>query len=133
MEGSITELSKYRLSRGKEDYEVAKANLEDGHLKASLNRSYYAIFHALRAVTILTEFDSSKHSGIIAYFNKHYVKTGVFDSSISELIKSASRMREKSDYQDFFLVVREDVETQLANAEKILLEVEKYLTEQWND
>lgn len=28
----------------------------------------YAIFHGLRSVTALAEFDSSKHSGVIVFF-----------------------------------------------------------------
>lgn len=131
MDSSIMELSNYRFERAREDFETAEANLKDNRLKASLNRSYYAIFHALRAVTILSGFDSSKHSGIIAYFNRTYVKTGIFSGNISELIKGASRMREKSDYQDFFIVSREDVVKQLEDARYVLKEIEKYLHVQW--
>lgn len=131
MDGSIIELSQYRLERAKEDFETAEANLKDGRLKASLNRSYYAIFHALRAVTILSGFDSSKHSGIISYFNRCYVKTGIFVGDLSELIKDASRMREKSDYQDFFIVSRSDVERQIDDARRILADIEIYLNAQW--
>ena len=79
MEGSVIDLSLYRLERSKEDLETAEENLKSGKLRASVNRSYYAVFHALRAVTALDHFDSSKHSGIIAFFNQHYVKTGIFD------------------------------------------------------
>ena len=57
MEGSIKELSQYRFQRACEDYETAKLLFEAKSLKASINRSYYAIFHALRAVTALDQFD----------------------------------------------------------------------------
>lgn len=71
MEGSVTDLSGYRMAKAKEDLDTAKENLEHGKFRASVNRSYYAVFHALRAVTALDHFDSGKHSGIIAYFNQH--------------------------------------------------------------
>ena len=45
---------------------------------SAVNRAYYAIFHALRAVTALDGFDSGKHSGVIAYFNRDYIKNGIF-------------------------------------------------------
>ena len=80
MEGSVIDLSRYRLEKAKEDLETAEENLIGGKYRASINRSYYAVFHALRAVTALDRFDSGKHSGIIAFFNQHYVKTAVFDS-----------------------------------------------------
>ena len=62
------------MERAKEMLSAAEGNLEIGQYKTSLNRSYYAIFHAMRAMNILKGFDSSKHSGVIAYFNKEYRK-----------------------------------------------------------
>ena len=59
MEGSVVDLSKYRFETAKEDLETAQNNLRDGNLRASINRSYYAIFRALRAVIALEQFDSS--------------------------------------------------------------------------
>ena len=59
MDGSLIDLSKYRLERAREDLQTARDNFENGSYRASVNRSYYAIFHALRAVTALDDFDSS--------------------------------------------------------------------------
>ena len=64
MESSVKELSKYRLERSREDLETAEENLASGKYRASVNRAYYAVFHALRAITALDRFDSGKHSGI---------------------------------------------------------------------
>ena len=102
MEGSVMDLSKYRLARAKEDLETAEDNLMNGKYRASINRSYYAVFHALRAITALDQFDSGKHSGIIAFFNQQYVKTGRFDKAVSKLVDSCFRLREKADYDVFF-------------------------------
>lgn len=101
MEGSLTELARYRMERAKEMYLAAKGNLEINQYKTALNRSYYAIFHAMRALNILKGFDSSKHSGVIAFFNKEYLKTELLDKELSVIIKNSSFLREKSDYDDF--------------------------------
>ncbi len=69
-------LSKYRFEKAKEDLLSAKINLDNGLIKASINRSYYAIYHSIRSVNALDGFDSKKHSGVIAYFNQHYIHTG---------------------------------------------------------
>ena len=129
MERSIEELSAYRFSKAKEDLATSKMLLESGVYKLSLNRSYYAMFHAMRAVTVLDGFDASKHSSIIACFNKDYVKTGVFDKKASKIVKSASVLREKSDYEDFYIASKTDAETQVKNAEEFLAMVELYLKE----
>ena len=127
MEGSLKDLSNYRFETAMDELDAAKVLLETGKFKASVNRSYYAIFHALRAVTALDGFDSSKHSGIIAFFNKNYVKEQVFDKEISKLIDTAYRLREKADYQDFFLVSKEQAVEQYEKAKKVTDVIENYL------
>ncbi len=133
MDGSVTDLSKYRLETAKDDLATAKKNFEDARYRASVNRSYYAIFHALRALTALDQFDSGKHSGIIAYVNQHYVKAGVFDKSFSKLIDSAYRLREKADYEDFYIVAIEDARKQIEKAETVIAAVEKYAQTRWTE
>ena len=103
MEGSLKELSAYRLEIAGKDLSAARILCDAGEYRGSVNRSYYAVFHALRAVLALDNFDSGKHSGIISYFNQNYVKTGIFDKQISKLISTAYRLREKADYQDFYI------------------------------
>lgn len=131
MEGSIKELSQYRFQRACEDYETAKLLFEAKSLKASINRSYYAIFHALRAVTALDQFDSSKHSGVIAYINRYYVKEGIFDKGFSKMLDMAFRLREKADYEDFVIVSVEMSEEQLVKAGKILNIIKEHLEKRW--
>ncbi len=104
MEGSVIDLSRYRYETAKDDLDTAKVMFKAEKYKAAVNRLYYAIFHALRSVTALDGFDSSKHSGVIAYFNKNYVKNKIFEKDISKKIDKAFRLREKADYQDFFVI-----------------------------
>lgn len=106
MAGSIKDLSVYRYQHACEDFEDAKMLLEAGKYKLALNRSYYAIFHAIRAVNILDDFDSSKHSGVIAHFNQFHVKEGHFPKEASKIIRTSSEMREHADYEDFFVAYR---------------------------
>lgn len=127
MEGSVTDLAKYRLARAREDLETAEVNLVSGKFRASVNRSYYAVFHSIRAVTALDHFDSSKHSGVIAWFNQHYVKTGIFDKELSKIIDSCYRLREKADYDDFYLVAKEEAELQIKKAKIVYQTIEVYI------
>lgn len=131
MEGSLTDLSKYRLDTALEDLRTSKMLFDAGAWKASLNRSYYAIFHALRSVTALDRFDAKKHSSVISYFNRQYVKSGIFDVNTSSLIDTAFRMRGNADYQDFYTVSKEDTQQQIYNAEKIIAIIQPYLEERW--
>lgn len=127
MDNKIMTLSKYRLEKAKEDLKSARLNLENGLIKASINRSYYSIFHAIRSVNALDEFDSKKHSGVIAYFNQHYIHTGKFEKQMYSIINTAYKIRERSDYDDFYLASKKDAEEQLSNAEKFLETISIYL------
>lgn len=117
------------MDRAKEMLHAAEENLRIGQWKTALNRSYYAIFHAMRAVNILEGFDSSKHSGVIAYFTQNYLKTKKLDRVLSKMIKEASYLREKSDYDDFYIASRVETERQIENAKLFCNKVEQYLTE----
>lgn len=81
----------------------------------------------MRSVLALDEFDSSKHSGIISYFNQNYVKTDKFDRNISKLVSTAYRLREKADYQDFYIVTEQEALEQISKAEQVIEIIEKYL------
>ena len=127
MARSVKDLAVYRYERASEELANARDLLAEGKYKLALNRSYYAIFHAMRAVNALDEFDSSKHSGVIAYFNRTQVKTGNFPRETSKRIGSASSMREHADYEDFYIATRQDAEEQIQNAAWFLDKVCTYL------
>jgi len=127
MERSLNELSKYRFETSLEDIDDAKLMFDNGRYKNTLNRAYYSIFHAIKSVVILDGFDSSKHSGIIAYFNQNYVKTGIFPKEMSKIIRAASENREKADYHDFFIASKEEAESQIERARVFSAQISEYL------
>ena len=128
MDQKLKELSDSRLQRAKLNLDVVKSLIRDGYYNFAINRSYYAVFDAMRAVNALEGFDSSKHSGVIAHFNQFYVKTGVFPSETSIVIKKASNLREKSDYDDFFEASNEEALDTFETVKLFISEVEKYLS-----
>lgn len=131
MESGMIELSKYRYERAREAFADAKVLFGEKRFASSANRSYYAIFHALRAVTALDGFDSGKHSGVIAYINKMYVKEGIFDRQLSKILDTAFRLREKADYDDFFIVSADAAEEQLVKASTVMGMILPYLERKW--
>lgn len=81
----------------------------------------------MRAVNVLDEFDSSKHSGVIAHFNQYHVKTGDFSKEASKIIRTSSEMREHADYEDFFVASRQDAEEQVQKAQTFHEFITNYL------
>ncbi len=123
----LNELSEIRLKTAKECLSVAKNNFSNNYYKAAANRAYYAVFHAMRAVLALDEYDSKKHSGIISEFRKRYIKTKIFDAGFSVTITELFNSRTDCDYDDFFEISADAVKNQIEAAEEFICVVEKYL------
>ena len=101
-------LSKYRLEKAQEFLKSAVNNLKSEDYMTANNRAYYCVFHSMRAVIALDGVDFKKHSGVIAYFREHYIKTGIFDKMYSDIISSTSLIRSKSDYDDFYIAQKDE-------------------------
>lgn len=116
----------YRLSSAREKLTSAKILLDAGLFKDSVGRSYYAIFTAIRAVLAIRQIDFSKHAGVVAYFQKEFVKTNIFDKKYSKYLQQAFQIRNSCDYDDFFIVSKQDAEEQYERAREILEVIEAY-------
>lgn len=121
------ELMTYRLITAKERLDSAKILLECGNYKDSIGRSYYAMFTSVRALLALEGVDYSKHAGVIAHFQKEYIKTGKFDKKYSKYISQAFKIRNNSDYADFYLVSHNDAEEQYEKAVEFYNVIEQFL------
>jgi len=120
-------LSKARLQNAEEKIRFANQIMEIGDYKTVANRAYYAVFSAMRAVLALDGFDSKKHSGIIGEFRKSYIKTGCFPAEMSDIIDSLFSVRQSSDYDDFYLISREEVTDQLEKSKYFVSKIKEYL------
>lgn len=128
----MDDLIKYRMSSAKEKLTSAKLLLEAGMYRDSIGRSYYAIFSAIRAVLAVRQVDFSKHAGVIAYFQKEFIKTEIFDRKYSKYLQQAFQIRNSCDYDDFFIVSKQDAEEQYIRAAEMLAVIEEYIGQSRN-
>lgn len=128
----MDDLIKYRMSSAKEKLASAKLLLEAGMYRDSIGRSYYAIFSAIRAVLAVRQVDFSKHAGVIAYFQKEFIKTEIFDKKYSKYLQQAFQIRNSCDYDDFFIVSKQDAEEQYIRATEMLTVIEEYIGQSRN-
>ena len=63
-------LSQVRLEHAIECLSAARNLLETENYKSAANRSYYAVFHEMRAVLAFDEIDMKHHGGIISEFRR---------------------------------------------------------------
>lgn len=119
----------YRLNHAAEKLESAELLLQAGKYRDSIGCSYYAFFSAMRAVLAKDKVDFSKHAGVIAYFQKEYIKTGIFDKKYSKYVQTAFQIRNSCDYDDFFIVSRQDAKEQYQRAFEFFQIIKIYLTD----
>ncbi len=120
-------LSQARYAHAEECLQAARSLLATENFKSAVNRAYYAIFHAMRAVLAYDDIDMKHHSGIISSFRRLYIKTGALDPQLSVIISQLYDLRTGSDYDDFFEVSRLEVAEQIDNAAFFLREIKRFL------
>ncbi len=67
-EQELIEVSKLQFNRSKDIIKYISEYIELGDYNGAINRAYYSVFHAMKAVEVLEGFDSKKHSGVNAFF-----------------------------------------------------------------
>jgi len=95
------------FQKAEEALKVAKLNLENKYYSASINRSYYAVFYAAKALLLKKGKNPKKHSGTIAEFGLEYVIKDNFDKEISKILSGLEEDRENADYDFSFQSTQE--------------------------
>ena len=130
---TLVDLSKYRLTKAEETLETAKRDMNAEDYASANNRAYYCIFHAMRAVIALDGEDYKKHSAVIARFTMNYLKTEILSREYGKLISNASLIRNRSDYEDFYICSIEDTQKLVEGAEDFLRSVNAYLQQRYTE
>lgn len=68
------EIARHRIQRARDAIEEADVLIAARRWRGALNRLYYGAFYAARAVLAMRDFDSARHSGVIALFQQHSSK-----------------------------------------------------------
>lgn len=120
-------LSKARLEQSLQCLKSARILLEHEDYRGAANRSYYAIFHAMRSVLALDNKDFSKHAGVISCFRRDYLKTGELPRDLSPIITLAFEVRSDCDYDDYYVIEKDEVVNQINNASLFYKLVQEYV------
>jgi uncharacterized protein (UPF0332 family) len=106
----IQVLFTYRLREAEETLLDAEKMLHAGLSPRSvINRAYYSMFYAVLALFIIEESNpkTSKHSGVIAIFDKEFIHAGMIDLRYSRMLHRMFDARQECDYKDMVEVSHE--------------------------
>jgi hypothetical protein len=123
LDKTTIDLSNYRIKKARDLLSQAELLSANKKFDGCLNRSYYAIFNAMRSLLALVKLDSQTHAGVLSIFDRYFIKTGIIDKEYSKIAHSAFDSRQDSDYEDFYTPSENDAVAQLEKAKAFVNEI----------
>ena len=124
------DLIRYKLSRARESLAEAEVMLQTDHPHGAANRIYYACFYAVTALLLTRDLSSSKHSGVIALFNQHFVKAGLVSVDMGKFYSRMFDNRVESDYADWVELEGQDMQAEFTFAEEFIAQITALINKQ---
>lgn len=112
----VDALVAYRLSQAGDALRSAEVLLQAMLPRDAVNRAYYAMFYATLALLTTRNLGSSKHHGVIALFDREFVKPGLVSQDLSRWLHRAFERRLEADYSEAPAVGLEDAGRALEEA-----------------
>ena len=122
-----SELARLRLERAVKSIGDAGLLLKNKSLRGASNRVYYGMFYGISALAIFNGRSFSKHTGLISYFQKEYIKTNIFARNYGRALQKAFKDRTEADYQDYPRITVEDIRQRLKEADDLLKAISNYV------
>lgn len=127
MKSSKKDVIRRMLDKSKRALRSANRHIKDRDYDFASSKAYYAVFHLLQALLLIKDLAFSKHSAVIAEFNRNYIKTGVFPQEYSKNMERLFKNRQIGDYDYLPSIDKEDAKTDLGIANSMCEKFEEYL------
>lgn len=126
---NMRDLAAVRYDKARELLTDAESLLERDSYTSANNRAFYAAEKAIKAVLASVGKDAGSHNGMIRIFNQEFIhkSDGYFTHEDLQKLQSMERIRNASDYDDFYLASKEECVDQVKKAKEIVEKVNIYL------
>jgi uncharacterized protein (UPF0332 family) len=122
------ELALYRLAQAEESLTEAQYLFDgDKSPRSVINRAYYSMFYSILALLIFEPYSSSKHSGVLSYFNQHFIKAGLLSEDLGRAVNKAFELRQRADYREQIVIAPDQVAPFLDEARRFLNSAKDHL------
>jgi len=120
-------LIRYRLKQAKETISDVQLLIDNNRLRSAVNRIYYGMFYSLLALALANQFETSKHSQLIGWFNKNFINEGLMDARYGKMVNKAFNKRTKGDYDTFVDFETEIVLEMFTEMQEFIASIESYI------
>jgi len=87
------------------------------------------MFYSVQALLVLNEKAFSKHGQVKGYFNKEFIKSGVFPKEFGKLFNTVFEYRQKFDYVDLLVPEEELISDYIVEAKKFIAQISSFLND----
>jgi uncharacterized protein (UPF0332 family) len=108
------------LERAEESLNAAKELLLKGYPDVVASRAYYTAFYAATALLLCEEMTFRKHTAVISFIHKNFVKTGKLAAQFGKDLNWLFELRSVSDYGVTVRVPQKNAEQAVKTAEEFL-------------
>lgn len=127
MDEEKSRIVRERMAEARETLIEAETLLAKDLRRGVINRSYYAMFYAVLALAASKGQAISKHTHAIAFFDKEFVRKGVFPKEISRSLHFGFEDRQTRDYGEIWEIDRADVDAAFQDAKNFVDAIGNYL------
>jgi len=85
------------------------------------------MFYAVLALLVNEPYASSKHTGVLAYFNKNFIKSGLLPEALGRSLNKAFDLRQRGDYREYIEMTHEQVAPFIGEARSFIAAVRAHL------
>jgi len=118
---------KYRMEQAEETIFDVQLLIKNNRLLSAVNRIYYGMFYSLLALGLDNQFETSKHTQLIGWFNKNFIHKGLIDSKYGKIINKAFNWRTKGDYDTYVEFEKEIVVEMFDEMQEFISEIKTFL------
>jgi uncharacterized protein (UPF0332 family) len=105
------------LERAETSLQAAKEMSANGYYDFAASRAYYAAFYAATAILLSKELTFRKHSGVIAFIHREFIRAGKLDQKHGKNLNWLFELRNIGDYGVTLHVSQTDAEKAIEAAE----------------
>ena len=122
-------LIQYRMKRARSTLRASQLLYKQGGDSASIiNRAYYAMFYAALALLVTIGQESSKHQGVLASFDKYFIKPKILPKEMGKFLHHAFDTRQIGDYEEEAELTKEQAFQILESAVQFINSIEEKLS-----
>jgi len=88
------------LKRADRRLAAARRDIAAEDYESAMNRAYYAVFSATKALLVQNDLEARTHKGVFTLLGRHFVRSGQLDKRFADIFRRTLDARLMADYAE---------------------------------